>query len=97
MRDALYAANSTNSWSGRAATKGYRKCHGKRHTENTEEIFSVFSVPISVAKRLLPFDKELTVSNTNESVHSLNPGQALDGTFIYFSRTGGFRPDTGLT
>jgi len=31
------------SWSGRAATKGYRKCHGKKHAENKEKISSVFS------------------------------------------------------
>jgi hypothetical protein len=23
-------------WSGKAATKGYWKCHGRKHTENTE-------------------------------------------------------------
>ena len=55
------------SWSGRARTKGYRKCHGKKHAENKEKISSVFSVLISVAKRLLLFAKELTVSNTNEA------------------------------
>jgi hypothetical protein len=24
------------AWSGKAATKGYWKCHGKEYTENTE-------------------------------------------------------------
>jgi len=52
---------------GKAATKGYWEGHGKKRTENTEKISSVFSVPNSVAKNLCFFEKDWTVSSANST------------------------------
>jgi len=49
------------SRSGKAATKGYWKCHGKKNTESTEKISSVLSVQNPVAKNLCFCEKDLTV------------------------------------
>jgi len=58
--------------SGKAATKGYWKCHGKGHGEHGNvfatnstkigeirgQVFSVFSVQNSVAENLCPCEKD---------------------------------------
>jgi hypothetical protein len=64
IRGGFYAFWPRIPWSGKAATKGYWKCHGKKHTENTGKISSVFSVQNSVANNLCFYEKDLTVSNT---------------------------------
>ena len=55
---------ATNSLERQSRNQSYWKCHGKKHTENTEKITSVFSVHDSVAKNLCFFEKDLTVSST---------------------------------